>query len=102
MTKTKRTKHTPGPWKQGYAPGMGGMPAIIADANNTVLAEMFSDNPANAKLIAAAPEMLEALKNILHMLEGCHGDHSGGIGASKEEAFEAIAQAEGEDGGSGS
>ena len=61
-----KTKFTPGPWMIGFkhdemgviAPG----PVAIADCNyDPALSE--SEKQANARLIAAAPEMLEALKN---------------------------------------
>jgi hypothetical protein len=65
------TKHTPGPWKQyrdsqgnvriqGNVPG--GPVAFIEEMNNT---GGTPQDHANARLIAAAPELLDALKRIL-------------------------------------
>ena len=61
------TKHTPGPWKQ-YRDSVGnvriqgnvagGPVAFIEEMNNTGGTEQ---DHANARLIAAAPELLEAL-----------------------------------------
>jgi hypothetical protein len=48
-----------------------------------------SENEANARLIAAAPELLEALKNAIEIIEGT------GLDASIQRA--AIAKATGED-----
>jgi hypothetical protein len=59
------TQHTPGPWFAVVTDTTcGGEPAIweIADRNGGVVAEDISYNPANAHLIAAAPEMLDALE----------------------------------------
>jgi hypothetical protein len=63
-----KTKFTPGPWMIGFkhdemgviAPG----PVAIADCNyDPALSE--SEKQANARLIAAAPEMLEALRGMM-------------------------------------
>ena len=55
------TQHTPGKWAEA---GM-----LILDDDGNMLAEVFYDGPdghgeANARLIAAAPELLAALKQI--------------------------------------
>ena len=59
--------HTPGPWKivravisaEDYAIVAGG---IIAEVFHRIDDETFADAEANARLIAAAPVMLEALE----------------------------------------
>lgn len=70
------TKHTPGPWKinegQTYRTTHGALNFTIQQDDgsgfSTVICETFStNNSANAKLIAAAPEILAALNNILHV-----------------------------------
>jgi len=57
------TQHTPGPWRIGDAgftvfgpPKSGALPETIAPVKNR----------ANARLIAAAPELLEALEALLN------------------------------------
>jgi hypothetical protein len=69
-TTTMNTKHTPGPWTQyrdsrGYvriqSNVQGGPVAFIEEMNNTGGTEQ---DHANARLIAAAPELLEALERI--------------------------------------
>ena len=57
------TKHTKGPWKIGLNPGpmiytLGGV-SQIADARGVAVTR--DESKANARLIAAAPELLEAL-----------------------------------------
>ena len=55
-------KHTPGPWRVDYAMGIRG-------ANNVplayVLSDSSSDSTPDAQLIAAAPELLEALEMLI-------------------------------------
>lgn len=59
-------QHTPGPWRYDYAPGYCG--ELLAP-NGTTLAEFVTEpSEADARLIAAAPELLEALNAMLtHM-----------------------------------
>ena len=55
-------KHTPGPWRVDYAMGIRG-------ADNVPLAYVMSDSSIiptpDAQLIAAAPELLEALEILI-------------------------------------
>jgi hypothetical protein len=60
------TQHTPGPWRIGDAgftvfgpPKPGALPETIAPVKNR----------ANARLIAAAPELLEVLEDVLPWLQ---------------------------------
>ena len=61
MTDTRRM-HTPGPWRLEHSSMTGqyvvrmGKAAIVVSDN--------ADSAANARLIAAAPELLEALRSI--------------------------------------
>ena len=84
--------HTPGPWAyENYGGTLhvfldneGGTPSICKLVGN--------DKDANARLIAAAPDLLEALQNLLKVHEGEGGTqyHAGDI------ARAAIAKAKGE------
>lgn len=66
-------KHTPGPWRIGTAPPNGeqtigtirGMMVAVA----TTGVGMEEETLANARLIAAAPELLEALCEMLAIVE---------------------------------
>lgn len=86
------TKHTPGPWKlerHGKGHGydvVGGGPepeTVVYDVRNTRHEQAL----ANARLIAAAPDLLAALKDVLFATKG-----SSGI---LDRAREAVAKAEG-------
>lgn len=63
------TKHTPGPWHRNIPPAK--MYPVIFSGNNRHIAEVnirrltYEEIDANASLIAAAPEMLEALQKAL-------------------------------------
>lgn len=112
------SKHTPGPWTSS------GTQVCTWDKNNYVNNVPFTYDPplpgasrqwteklleeakANAHLIAAAPEMLEALEKIFAELEkdarrlansNRRGDQSVGytLGACRQWAHEAIAKAKG-------
>ena len=68
------SKHTPGPWKIQEWPEKGITMIVRYNAPDSwpkygVVCEIdtpLDDCEANARLIAAAPDMLEALKMILH------------------------------------
>jgi hypothetical protein len=77
-------KHTPGPWEVGEYIGTG-QPIVTAEARDICAVEdYYKDGAANARLIAAAPDMLEALRDaesaMFHVIadEGFNGpaDHS--------------------------
>jgi len=65
-------KHTPGPW--GVTPGDGRY--IVGAAGDEVIASVEGQNQAvdeaNALLIAAAPELLDALRKSARALKGAH------------------------------
>lgn len=64
-----KTKHTPGPWQMNP----NNHQEILADGRtpaNTVVAIVPAGQP-DAHLIAAAPEMLEALEQASHYIDAC-------------------------------
>lgn len=111
-TQTKQAKHTPGPWR--YCMFADHLPDYVIKTGNRRLAKvnMFAANPensynrdvaegeANARLIAAAPELLSAcermmvglLKQSTPTCEWYEGIEYDGA----EEARSAIAKARGE------
>lgn len=70
MTTKTEVRHTPGPWNIVYE-GLGShntVPAIIKGRFlevRVIKAENLADPLPDARLIAAAPELLEALKEIM-------------------------------------
>ena len=56
------TQHTPGPWRYDYEPGYCG--EIIASNGQTICTFADEPLPSNARLIAAAPDLLDALQAI--------------------------------------
>lgn len=76
--------HTPGPWKvdRPYIRGAGRAIASLESWRNEV------EDAANARLIAAAPELLECLKHIQGIVsesQGVAGWHQNGQVASWDE-----------------
>lgn len=92
MSTTTDTAHTPGPWIDDGDHGYINMP------DGTPIAQVF-DNPGeeeseyNARLIAAAPDMLVALDHALNAIQDL--DHKG-LWADEQDVIEAaIAKATG-------
>jgi hypothetical protein len=76
-------QHTPGPWKMGFnftdeQAIIGKDGAVVADASWTGGSgcELSIDNPADEKLIVAAPELLEVVKQMQSALSRCFGAHA--------------------------
>jgi len=104
------TKHTPGPWE--YVPSTENHGAYICGPWGSTVCDCYTMTvpgpfngwkakpvpfhgeamDANARLIAAAPDLLAALKDLLAYVEGVYGDHESSEG---ETARAAIAKAEG-------
>jgi hypothetical protein len=105
-------KHTPGPWNRerydtGGNPGRYFPITAIRNGKHCRIAESGGDSDlpseeikANGTLIAAAPELLQALKNLADAVED-HDNHvDQGLAAhhdSMQAARAAIAKAEGRD-----
>ena len=89
-------KHTPGPWH--YFETADGICRVKPLNRKYIVAECSAMEPqceeqrSNARLIAAAPELLEALKDTLQLLEVYCGDFEE---ATRNQACAAIAKAEG-------
>lgn len=67
------TKHTPGPWMIFQSGNIGSAevrtPVHLVIASGNVKGENIETAMANARLIAAAPELLEALDNLVNTPE---------------------------------
>ena len=62
------TKHTPGPWRYNIETGYRKIDVVTAENANLIAELPFSGSmapEANARLIAAAPDMLEALEAVI-------------------------------------
>jgi len=93
--------HTPGPWSVELARGKDGEPcyyAVVAPPTaehswNPVASTWGAANGANARLIAAAPDLLAALEEILRLTATRHDDASYKANAV---AIAALAKAKGQ------
>jgi hypothetical protein len=92
------SKHTPGEWDVNQFIDLDGdfHVQVVLKSNGCPLAHMYecgSETKANARLIAAAPDLLEALKALTHSLERgelLHDDQR----AAFDSSIAAIAKAE--------
>ncbi len=75
---TNQTKHTPGPWNNAGFYNEADMERCYITSKGKGIAWLYGDNDetieANANLIAAAPELLEALKLAYQLLEDGYSD----------------------------
>ena len=78
--------HTPGPWKASEFIGDAGI-EIVADGQCIARAYPLLQRDANARLIAAAPELLAALKEARTMLD-C--DCEEGKECAEHQRFESV------------
>ena len=97
------SKHTPGPWSYTMDKERGWDFKLTADHGKTVIVSGCGccDSPwvsceADARLIAAAPELLEALEKIVRMFEGAD-DTVWAVEDYRQKARAAIAKAKGEE-----
>ncbi len=101
------SKHTPGPWQVGTKHHHNACQVYAADGQDAVC--MVYDiwhhrnvdeckdckGMANARLIASAPELLEALKELLRVDDEWHGSVNSEMAGARQKARKAIAKAEG-------
>lgn len=75
------TSHVPGPWiKDGLKLiGSNGKQVIIHDGPSFGSKSSFPEAEANTKLVFAAPELLETLKNVVMYLEYAGPDAQIGV-----------------------
>lgn len=83
-------KHSPGPWGISFEGVAASLPTIGIGTRQRDHRVDPARRDANARLIAAAPDLLKALKRL------CDGDDKGTVGPSAwDEARNAVAKAEG-------
>lgn len=92
-------KHTPGPWSFSFESSSCEW-AIVTDSNGNIVANVNSETgpdlpplvsikmpqTANARIIAAAPEMLEALGGLIRIIDAMK--MSTGLGKNQTERLE--------------
>lgn len=96
----EKQRHTPGPWVFAY--GSVYRSDTLHDESSIRIALMDRNEPhtvpverdANARLIAAAPELLEACKGLLWAVKGTHIEKEGEYSEHIEAAQAAIRKAE--------
>jgi hypothetical protein len=90
------TQHTPGPWYSQPTAGheTHGQSAIASEATGKTVALAY-DGEADARLLAAAPELLEALNNLAGGLVDYMNDDEAEL-PDVTEAIELIAKATGD------
>ena len=94
------TKHTPGPWEQGTQ--VNGSTTLVARMKTGfVVAEMRNvhfreEAEANARLIAAAPDLLESLRELAELAVLQFGMPPPGADGTLQKALAAIAKADGD------
>lgn len=72
-----KLQHTPGPWKVGV--DRVDKNTLVMDDNNIGIASVVewpNEAEANARLIAAAPRMLEALIGAIEIIKIWHGEEA--------------------------
>ena len=87
------TQHTPGPWRVAKQGELGTQQLPILRSDGKIIAAIRNEGGlADARLIAAAPELLEALKTLVRRVE--RGNAHTTLGCTTEPAQAAIAKAE--------
>jgi hypothetical protein len=77
------SKHTPGPWQVARGHRSGSARAVYPVLRFDSLMRQGHDFEANARLIAAAPELLDALQDALSALEVCGRDFDHATGKAR-------------------
>lgn len=97
-TAQDKTRHTNGPWhitKEKKYHTMGTL-ITVRDSRDGVIAGTHVNDKANAHLIAAAPDMLDALREMLSMFED-HEQYDDDSAQVIAQTRQVIAKAEGGD-----
>jgi hypothetical protein len=91
-------RHTPGRWEV-----MGAYGSVVTENPFKLVAAVYGDDPechdderrrANSRLIAAAPEMLEALKLAMKIGDGCSRGFLGEVQTKIQAAISKATEAE--------
>jgi len=88
------SKHTPGPWKASLRHGNSDEWEIMSPSDGNWKVATVDTIKANANLIAAAPELLEALKDLAESCDSANGCMGNEHEIDTAEAWAFIAKAE--------
>lgn len=73
-----KSKHTPGPWRLTAIPAGNSLTVMVSGSAGYDLVDALGNdaptNPADARLIAAAPELAEALAELVRMADDTRYD----------------------------
>lgn len=94
-TSTARSLHTPGPWKAFKPLDSNGYVYVQSESGEEACTCYYSNAEANARLIAAAPELLDTLKTTRRVLEVACGTSAPYIREAFQRIDPVIAKAEG-------
>jgi hypothetical protein len=89
------SNHTPGPWIYSGINNEGKISSTMFSRENGELVGTITTAEANARLIAAAPDLLEALEFLLADWIAINGDRITGSRVPAEKAIAAIRKAKG-------
>nr|WP_315447991.1 hypothetical protein [uncultured Pseudomonas sp.] len=92
------TKHTPGPWSywSGYNPVDKIEAQVTAEGGDIVIASynhLIAEGEANAKLMGAAPDLLEALATLMRVVSDPDCAEGLALGSARAKAISAINKA---------
>lgn len=83
MNGRTQVAHTPGPWMQRKAGGRLNE-GMLVGSGDVIVCHPYEPNPQDAVLIAAAPDLLEALKRASRAIRLWHGL---GMGSTESQAW---------------
>lgn len=85
------SEHTPGPWR---VEALNRDTLTIRSRDGAVVANTPAHSPANAALIAAAPDLLEALKALIPFMNMAFAAEGDTFGFHRNDANDALISAE--------
>ena len=98
-TEEKRATFTPGPWQVSYIDGVEDSLMVGGgDDGSDIVADIRDRDEANARLIAAAPELLEQCKLFEKVLRACIMAGDSGAELELDKLREVLAKVKGGEG----
>jgi hypothetical protein len=82
-----KAEHTPGPWRLEASETLSAILCGEDEKYESIAFLTLPNHQANARLIASAPDMLEALERALSMLDALRAESGRGVEWGEEDAF---------------